>query len=244
MRSFMKALSGSYRKGVVIFDVAPVLGAPDASVLANNVGQVLLVVEANRTGRAAVAETISLLKGCPKISLVLNKVDASELVDYYGSYYGQPYKVPDAGRMASIPERIATFVGNYLRRWYKPRLVRQAIPMLERASQTAIVNAMTVDVEDYFQVQALRTHFPRHVWEKQSARVEQNTDRILSLFGSAGVKATFFTLGWIAKRHPSLVRRIVEHGHELASHGLRARSRRSTRSRRLPRRCSSLQGNP
>ena len=91
--------------------------------------------------------------------------------------------------------------------------------MLERASQAAIVNAMTVDVEDYFQVQALHTHFPRHVWEKQSARVEQNTDRILSLFGSAGVKATFFTLGWIAERHPSLVRRIVEHGHELASHG-------------------------
>jgi Mrp family chromosome partitioning ATPase len=104
----------------VIFDVAPVLGAPDASVLAMNVGQVLLVVEANRTGRAAVAETISLLKGCPNISLVLNKVDASELVDYYGSYYGQPYKVPDAGRMASIPERIAAFVGSYLRRWHKP----------------------------------------------------------------------------------------------------------------------------
>ena len=78
-------------------------------------------MEANRTGRAAVAETISLLKGCQKISLVLNKVDASELVDYYGSYYGQPYKVPNIGGTASIPERITTYVGNYLRRWYKPK---------------------------------------------------------------------------------------------------------------------------
>ena len=93
--------------------------------------------------------------------------------------------------------------------------------MFEKAlpSPTAIVNAMTVDVEDYFQVQALLSHFPRQVWDKQSARVEQNTDRILSLFADAGVKATFFTLGWIAERHPSLVRRIVENGHELASHG-------------------------
>jgi polysaccharide deacetylase family protein (PEP-CTERM system associated) len=84
---------------------------------------------------------------------------------------------------------------------------------------TAIVNALTVDVEDYFQVQALHSHFPRQVWERQSPRVERNTDRVLSLLAGAGVKGTFFTLGWIAERHPSLVRRIVENGHEVASHG-------------------------
>ena len=93
--------------------------------------------------------------------------------------------------------------------------------MFEKAlpSSTAIVNAITVDVEDYFQVQALLSHFPRQVWDKQITRVERNTDRILSLFADAGVKATFFTLGWIAERYPSLVRRIAENGHELASHG-------------------------
>jgi polysaccharide deacetylase family protein (PEP-CTERM system associated) len=93
--------------------------------------------------------------------------------------------------------------------------------MFEKASpsSTAIVNALTVDVEDYFQVQALLSHFPRQVWDKQITRVERNTDRILSLFADAGVKATFFTLGWIVERYPSLVRRIAENGHELASHG-------------------------
>jgi polysaccharide deacetylase family protein (PEP-CTERM system associated) len=82
-----------------------------------------------------------------------------------------------------------------------------------------IVNALTVDVEDYFQVQALTEHFPRQLWDQQNARVEHNTDRVLSLFADAGVKGTFFTLGWVVERYPSLVRRIVENGHELASHG-------------------------
>ena len=82
-----------------------------------------------------------------------------------------------------------------------------------------IVNAMTVDVEDYFQVQALSPHFPKSLWDSQSTRVERNTDRLLSMFADAGVKATFFTLGWVAERHKSLVLRIVDGGHELASHG-------------------------
>ena len=89
-----------------------------------------------------------------------------------------------------------------------------------RARQpTPIVNAMTVDVEDYFQVQALSAQFPRSLWDKQSSRVEQNTDRVLWLFADCGVKATFFTLGWVAERYKSLIRRIVDEGHELASHG-------------------------
>ena len=93
--------------------------------------------------------------------------------------------------------------------------------MFEQASPLPmpIVNAMTVDVEDYFQVQALAEQFPRSIWDKQSARVERNTDRVLSLFADHGVKATFFTLGWVAERHRSLIHRIVENGHELASHG-------------------------
>ncbi len=80
-------------------------------------------------------------------------------------------------------------------------------------------NAMTVDVEDYFQVQALAGRIPRSTWDDIPARVEANMDTILALFDEAGARATFFTLGWIARRHPAVVRRIVDGGHELASHG-------------------------
>ena len=79
---------------------------------------------------------------------------------------------------------------------------------------------MTVDVEDYFQVAAFEKYIPRETWNKIPCRVEANTDRILALMEKRGVKATFFMLGWIAKRYPSLVRRIVSGGHELASHGM------------------------
>jgi polysaccharide deacetylase family protein (PEP-CTERM system associated) len=78
---------------------------------------------------------------------------------------------------------------------------------------------MTVDVEDYFQVQAFAHCIDRRDWDNFPRRVEANTHRILDQFDIAGAKATFFTLGWVAERHPSLVRRIVDDGHELASHG-------------------------
>ena len=84
---------------------------------------------------------------------------------------------------------------------------------------SAIVNALSIDIEDYYQVQALAPHFTRDVWDKCESRVENNTNRILQLFADQGVKATFFTLAWIAERHPSLIRDIVSQGHELASHG-------------------------
>jgi len=80
-------------------------------------------------------------------------------------------------------------------------------------------NAMTVDVEDWFQVQAFAGAIPRASWETRERRVEANTEAVLALFAGAGIKATFFTLGWVAERHPALVRRIVAAGHELASHG-------------------------
>jgi len=82
-----------------------------------------------------------------------------------------------------------------------------------------IRNAMTVDVEDYFQVQALAGVIDREGWAALPSRVERNTNRVLDLFAERGVKATFFTLGWIAERHPTLLRRIVGEGHEPASHG-------------------------
>jgi polysaccharide deacetylase family protein (PEP-CTERM system associated) len=82
-----------------------------------------------------------------------------------------------------------------------------------------ITNALTVDVEDYFQVQALAPLMPRTAWDSVERRVEANTDRLLAAFGHAGVAATFFTLGWVAERHPALIRRIVAAGHEVASHG-------------------------
>ncbi len=82
-----------------------------------------------------------------------------------------------------------------------------------------VVNAMTVDVEDWFQVQAFAGIIAREAWETLPRRVEANTETFLQMFADAGVKATFFTLGWVADRHPALVRRIVAEGHELASHG-------------------------
>ena len=78
---------------------------------------------------------------------------------------------------------------------------------------------MTVDVEDYFQVSAFERYIAREDWQRLPQRVERNTDRVLALFARHGVKATFFMLGWIAERYPQLLRRIVDEGHELASHG-------------------------
>jgi polysaccharide deacetylase family protein (PEP-CTERM system associated) len=82
-----------------------------------------------------------------------------------------------------------------------------------------IVNAMTVDVEDYFQVSAFDRVVPRSRWDVLESRVSRNTDRVLELFDGANVRGTFFVLGWVAERFPALVRRIADLGHEVASHG-------------------------
>ena len=82
-----------------------------------------------------------------------------------------------------------------------------------------IANGFSVDVEDWFQVGAFETVIDRADWDGLETRVERNVDRILALFGEAGVSATFFTLGWVAKRCPKVIRRIAEAGHEVASHG-------------------------
>jgi polysaccharide deacetylase family protein (PEP-CTERM system associated) len=80
-------------------------------------------------------------------------------------------------------------------------------------------NALTIDVEDYFQVSALAPYIQRADWDKRECRVERNIRRILEMLAGQGIVATFFTLGWIAERYPGLVRAIVAGGHELASHG-------------------------
>ena len=83
-----------------------------------------------------------------------------------------------------------------------------------------IVNALSIDVEDYYQVQALSSVCPRADWDRFESRVERNTGLLLEIFEESGVKATFFTLGCVARRHPGLVRRIADAGHEIACHGL------------------------
>lgn len=83
----------------------------------------------------------------------------------------------------------------------------------------ALTNALTVDVEDYFQVSALAPQIDRATWDSRPCRVERNVSRLLELFDGTGARATFFTLGWVAQRYPGLVREIVAAGHELASHG-------------------------
>lgn len=86
-------------------------------------------------------------------------------------------------------------------------------------SPNPITNALTIDVEDYFQVSAMAPYIARSEWDTRECRVEANVDRLLALLARRGVHATFFTLGWVAERYPQLVRRIVAGGHELASHG-------------------------
>ena len=80
-------------------------------------------------------------------------------------------------------------------------------------------NALTVDVEDYFQVSAFEKHIKRDEWGRYACHVEKNTQCILSLFEKHNAKGTFFTLGWVAERYPNLVREIADAGHEIASHG-------------------------
>lgn len=82
-----------------------------------------------------------------------------------------------------------------------------------------IINGLSVDIEDWFQVGAFETTIAKSEWDSLQPRVERNTDAVLALFAESGVKATFFTLGWVAERFPALIRRIVDAGHELASHG-------------------------
>lgn len=81
------------------------------------------------------------------------------------------------------------------------------------------INGLSVDVEDWFQVGAFEGVIERKSWDGLSTRVERNCDTVLEMFAEAGVYATFFTLGWIAQRHPALMRRIAAAGHEIASHG-------------------------
>lgn len=82
-----------------------------------------------------------------------------------------------------------------------------------------IANALTIDVEDYFQVSAFAPHIARSEWNTRECRVERNIHCVLQMLADHNTKATFFTLGWIAERYPQLVRDIVAQGHELASHG-------------------------
>lgn len=79
--------------------------------------------------------------------------------------------------------------------------------------------ALSVDVEDYFQVEALRSFCPRSAWESAEERVEANVARLLEILARRRARGTFFVLGWTAERHPDLVRRIAAAGHEIASHG-------------------------
>lgn len=90
----------------------------------------------------------------------------------------------------------------------------KALPMA-----SSIRNAMTIDVEDYFQVSAFAGHITRDNWPSIPNRIEQNIECILGLLAAYNIQATFFTLGWVAERYPEMVRDIVTAGHELASHG-------------------------
>lgn len=88
------------------------------------------------------------------------------------------------------------------------------------AARANLVNAMTVDVEDYYHVTAFAGSIARSNWPTLESRVERNTLRLLEIFGQHGVRATFFVLGWVAQRTPTLIRELHRAGHEIACHGL------------------------
>lgn len=92
-------------------------------------------------------------------------------------------------------------------------------PFQRAGKADALLNAMSVDIEDWFQVGAFETVIDRGDWDSLEHRVERNTDAVLALFSDAEIKATFFTLGWVAERYPNLMQRIADAGHEIASHG-------------------------
>src|SRR5262245_3684751 len=103
------------------------------------------------------------------------------------------------------------------------RMSQIATSVLEASSAAAVLpmlNAMTVDVEDYFHVAALSKVIDRSSWDQREYRAEASTHRLLDLFDAADVRATFFVLGWVARRSPELVREIHRRGHEIASHGM------------------------
>jgi peptidoglycan/xylan/chitin deacetylase (PgdA/CDA1 family) len=96
-------------------------------------------------------------------------------------------------------------------------------PLRDRWSRPAEnigANALSCDVEDYFQVSAFEHLVSKESWDTYECRISGNVDRILGMLSDANVKATFFTLGWVASRLPEVPRRIVDEGHELASHGM------------------------
>ena len=90
---------------------------------------------------------------------------------------------------------------------------------IPKSSSTPLLNGLSVDVEDYFQVSNFSSFIRQDSWDSFPLRVEHNTDKLLELFHSHGVKATFFILGWIAERLPEIVRKIAAQGHEVACHG-------------------------
>jgi len=83
----------------------------------------------------------------------------------------------------------------------------------------ATLNVMSIDVEDWFSVENMRGFIAREDWDKLESRVERNIARLLDLFAARQIEATFFVLGWIAERHPDMVREIARRGHEVATHG-------------------------
>jgi polysaccharide deacetylase family protein (PEP-CTERM system associated) len=88
-----------------------------------------------------------------------------------------------------------------------------------RAGNSRVLNALTVDVEDYFQVSAFDDHVDRRHWASYESRVARNTERLLDIFAEFNVRATCFVLGWVAEHYPNVVRTIAQRGHEIASHG-------------------------
>ena len=89
----------------------------------------------------------------------------------------------------------------------------------QQSQEVSVRHVLSFDVEEHFQVSAFSSDARRQQWDRLESRVEQNTLRLAELLAHAETRATFFVLGWVAERHPGLVKALVEQGHEIASHG-------------------------
>ena len=151
--------------------------------------------------------------------------------------------IESGGKRGRIPElwdghtaeRIAQHLSAWLaRRRVMPKLGEAARMNARRERTARRMNALSVDVEDYFQVSALAPFIDRSSWDERPCRVERNVERLLELFEQRGARATFFTLGWIAERYPRLVRDIVARGPRTGQPRLRPSAGHASRPRRLP----------
>ena len=198
-------------RGTMVIDTTPAHLTAEPEILRQWVGGILLVVRSGRAPRTAVSEVIESLGRDKLLGIVFNGDPASQRG--YHKYYPYYYSSGGAGSGKRRPQR-PRGDGPDRSVGCDPGLGPMA-----RGPERPVL--LTVDVEEWFQVENLKAYVERGSWGDRDSRVERNVHAILDVLdsGPRPVRGTFFVLGWIAERRPGLVRTIRDRGHEIASHG-------------------------